>query len=144
MKIYFEIPGKPVAKGRPRATRRGNFVAMYTPKKTVAFENLVKTCFCEKYPLHEPISEMVHVEIKTIFPALKAANKSDRDLMESGLFLPHPKKPDLDNIVKSVCDALNDIAFVDDNLVQSLSASKWYGSRARTEITIATIGESNE
>jgi Holliday junction resolvase RusA-like endonuclease len=40
--ISFTIPGEPVAKGRAKFARRGNFVTTYTPDKTARYENLVK------------------------------------------------------------------------------------------------------
>ena len=41
--IDFTIPGEPVGKGRPRAfVMKGAGIRMYTPKKTVNYENLVK------------------------------------------------------------------------------------------------------
>ena len=40
--IQFVVPGQPVAKGRAKAARRGNFITMYTPEKTASYENLVK------------------------------------------------------------------------------------------------------
>ena len=43
----FEVMGTPVAKGRPKFARRGNFVSTYTPEKTVNYENLVQL---DKYP----------------------------------------------------------------------------------------------
>lgn len=46
------------------------------------------------------------------------------------------KKPDIDNYVKLVCDALNEIAWEDDNAVAEIYATKRYSFNPRTEITI--------
>ena len=43
--MRFIIYGQPKAKGRPRFARRGNYVATYTPKETLNYENLVKVSF---------------------------------------------------------------------------------------------------
>ena len=32
--IYFTVPGKPVAKQRPKAARKGRFFTVYTPNET--------------------------------------------------------------------------------------------------------------
>ena len=39
----------------------------------------------------------------------------------------YTKKPDLDNLVKSVLDGLNGIAYVDDNQIIDIEARKEYG-----------------
>ncbi|SAK33221.1 endodeoxyribonuclease RusA [Burkholderia multivorans] len=41
-RVVFVVPGKPVAKGRPRFVRRGPHVRTYTPEPTERYENLVK------------------------------------------------------------------------------------------------------
>lgn len=40
--IQFVVPGKPFGKQRPRVACRGKFSKAYTPKETIAYENLVK------------------------------------------------------------------------------------------------------
>ena len=42
IRVAFTVPGEPVAKGRAKFARRGNFVTTYTPEKTARYENLVK------------------------------------------------------------------------------------------------------
>ena len=44
---------------------------------------------------------------------------------------PVPKRPDLDNVVKLVADALNGMAWTDDAYCQGLEASKAYGPAAQ-------------
>lgn len=45
-------------------------------------------------------------------------------------------KPDIDNVVKGCFDALNGIAWKDDNRVVEESSSKWYSDHPRIEIEI--------
>ena len=49
------------------------------------------------------------------------------------------KKPDLDNLVKMVCDYLIQVAYEDDNLVAEISAKKIYDKNPRTEIFIEVL-----
>lgn len=51
------------------------------------------------------------------------------------------KKPDMDNIGKLVCDALNDIVFEDDVQIVRLNARKIYGEKARLLITVTPINQ---
>ena len=41
-RVEFVVPGKPVAKGRPRFARHGAHVRTFTPEATERYENLVK------------------------------------------------------------------------------------------------------
>ena len=54
--IYFKVMGEPVGKGRPRFSRRGEYVHAYTPKKTSDYEERMKFEFlasnCEKTPVY--------------------------------------------------------------------------------------------
>ena len=57
----------------------------------------------------------------------------------------HVKKPDLDKLVRSVKDALTDVAWQDDALVIEIQARKRYaepGDVPRAEIVITEIGRS--
>ncbi len=45
-------------------------------------------------------------------------------------------KPDLDNHIKSASDALNGILWVDDNLIISLEAKKFYSEKPHLTVEI--------
>ena len=46
--VHCTVPGKPFAKQRPRASRRGRYTTVYTPKETIEYENLVKYSYFEQ------------------------------------------------------------------------------------------------
>ena len=46
------------------------------------------------------------------------------------------KRPDVDNLLKLVCDALNGVAWKDDSDIASTFAVKGYSEVPRTEIEI--------
>lgn len=129
MNICFEIPGTPVAKGRPRFVNRGRFVQTYTPDKTASYENLVKL-YC---PTHYKLSGPLRAEFHFFFPVPKSVSKKKRAEMLNGMERP-TKKPDLDNCIKSILDALNGIAFDDDSQVVKVVAEKWYSEEPRAEV----------
>jgi len=66
-------------------------------------------------------------------PIPSSLSKRKREQLNGELCL---KKPDIDNYVKLVCDALNGIAWEDDNVVASLYAVKLYDNEPRTEVYI--------
>ena len=45
----FEVPGKPVAKARPRKSRKDGISRIYTPQESLNFEQLVGFLFKSKY-----------------------------------------------------------------------------------------------
>lgn len=63
-------------------------------------------------------------------------SKRKREALDGQLCL---KKPDIDNYVKLVLDALNGIAWEDDNAVASIAASKGYSFEPRTEVCITYL-----
>ena len=105
---YFTIDGlamriecEPVAKERPRHTRYGG---MYTPQKTVDFEQKVADAWLEQQGatlLDCPVTLWVNVGVVNM-------------------------KKDIDNIVKSVADGLTKgCAWLDDRQVVQLHAWKY-------------------
>ena len=52
-----------------------------------------------------------------------------KSLKDTGSFIPHVKKPDADNLLKSTMDALTEIkVWQDDAQVYAIEASKYYGN----------------
>lgn len=49
---------------------------------------------------------------------------------------PALRKPDTDNIIKSILDPLNGVAYKDDSQVCKISGLKIYGEEPRVEVTI--------
>lgn len=136
--IEFTVPGKPVGKGRPRFRRVGAFVKTYTPEETVSWEGLVAMAAMkvrgDLVPTDSPVSLAVEVEV---IPPKSWSNKK-RQSAVIGLHWP-AKKPDLDNIVKAIGDALNGVIWVDDVQVVRLEASKRYGSADQTRVRISEV-----
>lgn len=127
--IEFTIPGDPRGKGRPRVVRLKNGASMgYTPDKTVAYEELARQRFRQQWPSAElpfPAHTPVCVMITACFGIPKSASKKARTAMLSGQTYP-TKKPDVDNVVKIVLDALNGFAWHDDAQVVLLQVAKEY------------------
>lgn len=119
--IKFTIPGTPKGKGRPRL---GKF-ATYTPKDTVEYENWVKMCFVDQVRNHKPTERAIQMTIWAHFEIPRSVSKTKHEQMSSWYIKP-TKKPDIDNIVKAICDSLNGIAWKDDSQITSLTVHKVY------------------
>lgn len=139
MSIEFTIPGAPVAKGRPRFARRGNFITAYSPEKTVNYENLVKVMASQAMRAKPPISEAVDVSV-TIF-VVPPASWSKKKVTQALVHEIWPtKKPDIDNHVKILFDGMNGIVFIDDAQVVRLQATKMYSHTAHAHVSISLLG----
>lgn len=138
--MTIQVPGIPVGKGRPRMSVRGGHAMAYTPEKTVRYENLVRTMFVNAYPDAVPLDVPVKVIVDAEFPIPKSWSKKKR---KDAFYV--TKKPDIDNIIKSIFDGLNGVAWTDDSLVAVLEASKRYTEQMPTCcITIVGLEEKNE
>lgn len=136
--IHFTVPGTPVGKGRPRFARRGNFVTTFTPEKTASYENLVKLLATQAMrgrPLIEGAVVAV-IELVVAVPASWSQKKQAAAL--AGSVYP-TSKPDLDNVIKGICDALNTVVWRDDKQVCALRVIKRYGQTPRAIVSVCAI-----
>ena len=139
--LEFTIYGEPVAKARPKATVIKGHARVYTPKKTENFENKVAFAFKNAYPEMDPSKKPLYIHIIATFPFPKIAfwpiNKNHNgELREEWHKAYYTKKPDADNLAKSVLDGLNGIAFMDDSQVFVLQVTKQYGLKPSTKVSI--------
>lgn len=132
--IHFVIPGEPKAKARPRVTTKG---ITYTPKSTVEYENWVKQCYLVKHG-QTMLEGEIKATIKAYFGMPKSISQKRKKLMIDGKVRP-TKKPDTDNIAKSVLDSLNGIAYRDDSAVVALQVDKYFDENPRVEVTLELI-----
>lgn len=130
--LSFTVQGAPKGKGRPRLTKAG---IAYTPKDTAVYENLVRLAFSQKYPDWEPKDTRVQAFIYAYYPIPKSYSNYKHELANEGYIDP-TKKPDADNIAKSILDSLNGIAYRDDAQVTFLEVTKHYADQPRVEVTL--------
>ena len=137
----FTVPGKPQGKARARTfyDSRSNKMSSVTPEKTVLYENLVKTCFRQRYGQGRfPDDAYIIARIAAFFKPPKSISKKKRAEMLEGKIWP-AKKPDSDNIAKVVLDALNGIAYHDDTQIIRLSVIKAYKEEAYLSVTLMRL-----
>lgn len=122
----FTLEGEPVTKGRPRCTTtKTGKIHVYTDDKTAQAELDLGWAFKAAYPGHEPVS----CECSVLMMFCTDKDRSDRT------------SADVDNYVKTVLDALNGIAWVDDRQVTHLTVhiSPTLGSGPYTNVQIRTL-----
>lgn len=110
----------PVAKGRPRF---GNG-RTYSDPRTVKFENEIIRLARQQFSL-QPLSGALEVFVQFYFKKAKSNKKINMT-----------QRPDLDNLLKGVLDALNCIVYKDDCQIVRLSAEKSFSDEPRIEMSV--------
>lgn len=135
----FCIAGDAVPSGRPRVTRTGH---VYKPQKSRAYEteaaNHIKAQYKQQggtAPIAEPV-KLIIAEYRRIPQRITGYARQEAI---AGRVRPD-KKPDIDNTVKSIMDALTKAeVWQDDRQVISLQAEKMYAEWPRVEISVEAI-----
>ena len=133
MVVKFIVLGTPTAKGRPRMTRQGH---TYTPQKTVMYENLVRLEYqrqCGSFQFDR--DALLDVRMIAYYPIPKSVSQKKRQMMADHRM----KRPDVDNVCKSILDSLNQIAYHDDAQVVDCQVRKFYGDTPKVVVTIEEI-----
>lgn len=130
--VRFVVYDKPTPKQRPRFSKKTGTV--YTPPKTVNAEHMIRLSFLEQFKSSKiPLFEK-HEPLKLIVVC----------------YLPKPKsvkrkfptvKPDYDNLLKTITDALQGYAFTDDAQICEVVFKKAYDAVPRTEVIIEKVVE---
>jgi Holliday junction resolvase RusA-like endonuclease len=120
------VEGEPKAQPRPRRGRYGNF---YNPGTADVWKETVQAAFLtgRKPVIQAPVKLTVHFFFHRSMPR-------DKEI------LPHTGKPDIDNLIKPVMDALTAIGiWKDDCLVSSGETKKyWTAGKSGARITVET------
>ena len=136
MKIAFILAGEPKGKERPRFCHNGQ---IYTPKQTTTYEQQIifdyyKQCGNVKFDENSQLELFV----KAYYKIPKSASKKKRIAMLSEEIRP-TKKPDGDNILKAVADALNGVCYKDDKSIVKMSIEKFYSDVPRIEVIVQEV-----
>lgn len=120
---------------RPRARRFGG---VYMPKNYMIWKKQAKKAILaivgddligdakNIYPIDKPIE----LHCKFVFKRPNCYRRQKDPFLE----FPHTKRKDLDNLVKSLCDVLQDSNLIrDDCLIHKIVASKLYSNKKDTD-----------
>jgi len=135
MNVVFVIPGQPVAKGRPKFSRRGKAVVAYTPAKTASYENLVKLAATAAMAGATPSAAPIDLTIILALQIPASWSNKRRALAVAGTICA-TKKPDADNVLKGIKDGCNGIVWRDDAQVVSISLQKLYSETPHANVVV--------
>lgn len=138
--VNFTVDGQPHGKGRPRFRSFGKFVQTYTDSKTRTYESLVKDAAKQAMGSSDPIEGPVRLDLVIRLPVPKSYPKKRSDACLNGSEWP-TKKPDWDNVAKSVADAMKDIVFLDDTQIVIAKIVKRYSAEAGVDVQVSEVLE---
>lgn len=134
--MQFEIIGATVGKSRPKFSTVHGFAQAIKPKDDVIYENLVKLSFQQsKSGDYDLFDKPIKMKIEAFFDIPKTFSKKRTIEAAEGRISPQ-KKPDVDNIAKIICDALNKVAYKDDTQIVELTIIKKYAVEPKVKITL--------
>lgn len=138
--IKFTYYGEIKGKGRPRFRSMGKFVSTYTSKETKDYEMSIKEAYLNESTCTYFNNEQLVLTLNIYQAVPKATSKKKMQEMLEHKIRP-TKKPDIDNILKSVCDSLNKVAYTDDTQIIEIVAKKYYAERNYMEVEIKSLEE---
>lgn len=146
--VKFHVPGAVVGKGRPRIGRIGAHSRMFTPAKTANYESLVSWHAARAMQEQGPFSDahqrtipfkgpvqvniLIGCQIPTSWSKKKKAAALNGDLYPT-------TKPDLDNCIKAVFDAMNGVVYADDVQVANTVCKKRYREAPGLWVTVLQL-----
>ena len=122
MRQEFWISTIPAGQARPRFVRRGSFVGTYDPAKSKGYKLDIKYQVMAEHPIK--MQGPLTMTVDFMMPRPKA-HYGAKGLKSNAPFY-HEKKPDIDNLIKGLCDALTGILWDDDTQISVLVATKKY------------------
>jgi Holliday junction resolvase RusA-like endonuclease len=126
--IHVSIPGEPVAQGRPRFARRGNFMVAYDPAKSRNWKATAQAHFREALAaagIATPLQGPVECRILARFTCPKSDWRKREPVPERL----HMKRPDAENVAKAVLDSATGVVWLDDAQVAELTVKKVIGAQ---------------
>lgn len=132
------VLGEPKAQARHRHFSKGKFTQTYDPssEKKGSFLSVIHEQAPEQ-PYDGPL--ILELDFFMSRPKSHYGTGSKSDQLKPTAPEWHTGKPDIDNLVKFVQDALNRVFYRDDSLICQIIARKLYSQRPRTEITINSL-----
>jgi len=135
MKIELTVLGEPKSQKRHRSTKVGGFIRQYDPSSADKGDFL---SIVQSQAPQQPFTTPVSLFITFYFTRPKSHFRTGTNshVLKPTAPLYHTGKPDIDNCIKFIMDALNKVYWKDDGQVYSCRVLKYYDDKPRTELTI--------
>jgi Holliday junction resolvase RusA-like endonuclease len=131
-RVYFHVPTTPIPWARART--RGS--VHFTPKKQRAERDNVQLHARRAMGNKPPMNGPLRLAARFVYPYPKSWSEKRRRLPESRW---KTSKPDSDNLLKLLKDALNGVVYIDDAQVTHTECLKLHGNMPGTFVSIEQL-----
>jgi Holliday junction resolvase RusA-like endonuclease len=141
--IRFFVPGEPVAQGRPRMTTVCGHPTAYDPAKSRDYKQMARVFAQEAVQGKPLLDEAVALKVVVLRSIPRSFSKKKQKACQNGAICP-TSKPDLDNFLKAIKDAMTGVVWRDDSLVvEYLGCKKIYSITPGIRVWVWTMAEIN-
>ena len=130
--MLVTIYGEPIPQLRPRITTVNGYARSYDPTKSRDYKDYIRLAMAGKcyMMLGAVVFKMdIYLSIPKSFSKKKTLLAIEKQLLPTS-------RPDIDNVEKTVFDALKSVAWKDDSQVVETHIRKFYGEQPRIELEI--------
>lgn len=135
----FEVPGRPRPAGSHFVVMRRGKAIVLSSSRVRSWQLLARDSASDSYPLAGPIDGPIALEVVFSFSWPKAAfrgGKRDEGRLKRNAPYHYCGLPDIDKLLRALCDSLTGVVFWDDKQVVRVTAEKRYELIDRTEVTV--------
>jgi len=132
--MKYIIPGKPLPSARPRFSTHGGYVHTYDSQKKE--KDAISLLLKEQHGNLPLYSCPLFLDI-SFFVEIPASYSHKKRLAMHNTYC--SKRPDFDNYLKLICDAANQILWVDDALIVKALTQKIYSLEPMTVFSLEPI-----
>jgi Holliday junction resolvase RusA-like endonuclease len=123
--------------GAVRMTTRGKYVKESAQRYLDYKKFIYYSVLQQINNVYNPIDAAIGVEVVFKMPIPESWSIKQK---QEAVGSPHTKKPDIDNLLKGLFDAVNGLLWIDDNRIARLITSKIYSNEPGIELIIEPIG----
>ena len=124
----FFVPGRPVPWARAAQQGRRKYVAPPQRAHRAAVSSMAACCLPHRARAH---AGAVRIDLEFVYPLRAGDAEGD----------PFVFVPDVDNLIKLVCDALSGIGFRDDRQIFEIRARKIRGAEVGTAVRLEYLDD---
>ena len=138
--IKLTIYGEPVAQGRPRFSTQNGFARAYDPAKSRDYKDYIRLAAAQQMENQQPLDGALSLGVRVYRSIPKSFGKRKAEQAEKGEIRP-TTRPDIDNYVKGIKDALKSICWRDDSQIVAYHEpfGKYYSATPRIEIEVKKL-----
>lgn len=139
-KLTITIPGEPVSQSRPRFRRIGKHVETYELKDVKDWKMMLKIMARQQMVGVPLLNGPVALSVSVYRSIPKSFSNKKRRLAEEKSIRP-VTKPDIDNYIKAIQDALTKVVWNDDSQIVEYVPpfGKYYSEKPRVEIEVISL-----